>query len=89
MCDIHERITLATIMQKDVFDHNFWTKALMTMILAPRSVFYVKEPDSAIFYLWPWPFKVMIFANHILGHISVTNGQTWPNLAQSSLGKGI
>ena len=22
-------VTLATIMQKDVFDHNFWTKALM------------------------------------------------------------
>ena len=37
-----------------------------------------------------WPFKVMIFANHILGHISVTiMGKTWPNVAQSSLGKGI
>ena len=24
----YTNITLATIMQKDVFDHNFWTKAL-------------------------------------------------------------
>ena len=39
MCDIHERVTLATIMQKDVFDYNFWTKALMMMILASRSMF--------------------------------------------------
>ena len=30
----------------------------------------------------------MIFANHILGHISVTNGQNLAKLAQSSLGKG-
>ena len=25
-CDVRERITLSTIMQKEVFDHNFWTK---------------------------------------------------------------
>ena len=31
-CDVHERITLATIMQKDVFDNNVWTKALGTKI---------------------------------------------------------
>ena len=77
-------------MQKAVFDHNFWTKELMTMILASRSMFfYVKESDSAIFYLWPWPFKVMTFANHILGISQLLMGKTWPNLAQSSLGKSI
>ena len=27
-CDVHERIMLATIMQKEVFDNNVWTKAL-------------------------------------------------------------
>ena len=32
MFDIHERVMLATIMQNDIFDYNFWTKALMTMI---------------------------------------------------------
>ena len=52
MCDIHERVTLATIMQKDIFDHNFRTKALMTMILASRYVFYVKESDSAVFFIY-------------------------------------
>ena len=31
-CDVHERITLATIMQKDIFDNNVWTKALGTKI---------------------------------------------------------
>ena len=25
-CDVCERVTLATTMQKDVFDYNFWTK---------------------------------------------------------------
>ena len=39
MFDIHERVTLAAIMQKDVFDYNFLPKALMTMILASRSMF--------------------------------------------------
>ena len=63
MWDVHECVTLATIMQKDVFDHNFWTKALQVTILASRYVFKVKESDGAIcFDLWPWSFKVMTFA---------------------------
>ena len=32
-CGVHERFMQATIMQKDVFDHKFWTKALKMMIL--------------------------------------------------------
>ena len=43
MCNIHERVTLATIMEKDVFDHNFLTKALMTMILASKSMFFTSR----------------------------------------------
>ena len=39
MCDVRERVTLATIMQKDVFDHNFRTKALRMTILASRYMF--------------------------------------------------
>ena len=51
-------------------------------ILVSRSMFFkFQESDSAIFYLWNWPFKVMIFTNHILGHISVTNGQNLPKFS--------
>ena len=58
-------------MQKDVFDHNFQTKALRMMILVSKYVFEVKESDAVIcFNLWPWPLQ-----NHILGYISVINGQ--------------
>ena len=39
MCDIHECVTLATIMQKDIFDHNFLTKALKMTIGVSRSIF--------------------------------------------------
>ena len=35
----HLRITMSTIMQKDVFDHNFQTKALKMTILVFRSMF--------------------------------------------------
>ena len=37
MCDVHKCITLSTIMQKVLFDLNFWSK-----------VFEVKESDGAI-----------------------------------------
>ena len=39
MCNVRERVTLATIMQKDVFDYNFWTKALRMKILVSKSMF--------------------------------------------------
>ena len=39
MWDVCELVTLATIMQKDVLDHNFWAKALRMTILASRSMF--------------------------------------------------
>ena len=45
---MYANITLATVMQKDIFDHNFCTKALTMMIMASRSVFEVKESDGAI-----------------------------------------
>ena len=37
--DVHECVTLATILQKSVFDHIFWTKALRNAILVFRSMF--------------------------------------------------
>ena len=81
MCDMHERVTLATIMQKDVFDHNFWTKALMTMILASRSMFFRSVNLMVSFLLTydldllrSWPLQ-----NHILDHISGTIGQNLTN----------
>ena len=47
MSDICKRITLSTIMQKDVFDHNFLTKAPKMMILVSRSMFLmVKKHHS-------------------------------------------
>ena len=47
--DVRECITLAAIIQKDVFDHNFQSKALRMIILASRYMFFkVKESDGAI-----------------------------------------
>ena len=40
MCDVRERVLLATIMQKDVFYHNFSTNALRMTILTSRSMFW-------------------------------------------------
>ena len=37
--NVRECVTLATIMQKDIFDHNFRTKALRMTILASRYMF--------------------------------------------------
>ena len=45
-CSKH--VMLATIMQKDVFDHSFRTKALRMKILVARYIFDVKESDDAI-----------------------------------------
>ena len=79
--DVRERVTLATIMQKDVFDHNFRTKALRMTILVSRSMFlrsnnlklqFILPYDLDLLRLWPlW--------NHILGHIAITN---WQNMAK-------
>ena len=75
--NVHEHVTLATIMQKDVFDHNFWTKALRMTILVSRSMFsrsknlmvpFVLAYDLDLLRSWP-------LQNHILGHNSVINGQ--------------
>ena len=38
--DVRKHVTLATIMQKDVFDHNFRTKPLGMTILASRYMFW-------------------------------------------------
>ena len=56
-------------MQKDVFDHNFLTKALrITIFSIYIYVFEVKESDSGAiyFYLWPWPLQ-----SNILGYIII------------------
>ena len=75
--DVRKRVTLATIMQKDVFDHNFWTKALGMTILASRYMFLRSRNVMVPFVLTydldlsrSWPLQ-----NHIMGHISVINGQ--------------
>ena len=66
-------------MQKDVFDHNFWTKALKIMILVSRSMFFeVDESDSAI-YLDLDLLRSWSLWNNILGHISVINEQNDSN----------
>ena len=80
--DVRKCVTLAAIMQKDVFDHNFQSKALRMMILASRYMFsrsrnlmvpFVLTYDLDLSRSWPlW--------NHVLGHISVINGQ---NVAKS------
>ena len=44
MCDVHERVMLATIMQKDVFDHNFWTKALRMILVSIDLFFRSRNP---------------------------------------------
>ena len=54
MCDVRERVTLATIMKKDVFDHNFWTKALS--VTKPYSLqwFYRKRLVIKVYYTCTW-----------------------------------
>ena len=39
MFDVRKRATFATIKQKDLFDHNFPTKALRMTIFASRYMF--------------------------------------------------
>ena len=75
--DVRERVTLATIMQTDVFGHNFGTKPLGMTILAPRYMFLRSRNLMVLFVLTydldlsrSWPLR-----NHILGHISVINEQ--------------
>ena len=71
--------TFATIRQKDVFDHNFPNKALRMMILASRytlsrsrnlMVPFVLTYDLDLVRSWS-------LRNHVLGHISVINEQTF------------
>ena len=56
---------LTTILQKDVFGHNIWTKALRNAILVSRSMF--SRPGNPMMPLILtydhdlWPIKVMIF----------------------------
>ena len=79
-------------MQKDVFEHNFLNKALKMKISVLRSMFlrsrilmvpFILSNDLDLSRSWPlW--------NHILGHISVTNGQNMAKfLKQGGFGKGI
>ena len=79
MWGVRERVMLAIIVQKDVFDHNFWTKALRMMILASRCMFvrsrnlmvpFVLTYDLDLDLSRSWPEQ-----NNILAHISVTKGQ--------------
>ena len=62
MCDIHESATLATIMKKDIFDYNFCFKALMTMILASRSMFLRSRNPTVPFVL----SMILTFQGHDL-----------------------
>ena len=76
-CDVRERVTFATIKQKDLFDDNFPTKALRMTILATKYMFprsrnlivpFVLTYDLDLSRSWP-------LQNHVLGHISVIIGQ--------------
>ena len=67
MYDVREHVTLATIMQKDVFDHNFRTEELRMTILASRyMIFKVKESDGAIFFL----LMTLTFQGHDIWEIT-------------------
>ena len=91
MCDTHEHVMLANIVQNDVFDRNFWTKALMMMILATRSMFL----GQGIRWCHLFSPMTLTFQGHdlcrshfgpYLSYQSAKHGQI---LAQGSLGKGI
>ena len=75
--DVCKRVTLAAIIQKDVFDQSFQSKSLKMMILASRYMFSRSRNLMVPFVLTycldlsrSWPLW-----NHGLGHISVINGQ--------------
>ena len=80
--DVLQRVRLAIIIQKEVFDHDFRSKALRMMILASRYMFSRSRNLMVTFVftydldldldLWPWPWPLW---NHVWGHISVINGQ--------------
>ena len=69
---LNVRHTLATILQKVVFCHNFWTEALRKTILVSKSMLLRSRNLMMpfVFYLLPWPLWI-----NILGQISITNGQ--------------
>ena len=77
MCDVRERATLATIKQKDLFDHNFLTKALRMTILASRYMFSRSRNLIVLFALtYDLDFlRSSPLQNHVLGHISVIKVQ--------------
>ena len=65
--DVRERVTLATIMQKDVFDHNFRTKALRMTILASRYICF--QGQGIWWYHLFWPMT-LTFQGHDLCEIT-------------------
>ena len=50
---MHEHVTLATIMQKDVFDHNVLNKVLRMTILVSRSMF-LRSRNSMVPFILPY-----------------------------------
>ena len=53
MSDAYKRVTLSTIMQKDVFEHNFLTKALKMTILVSRSMF-LRSRNPMVPFIWTY-----------------------------------
>ena len=82
MSDVRERVMLATILQKDIFSHNFSTKALRLTILMFISMF-LRSRNPMMPFMLPYDFDLSRSSpmwNHILGHISginITNIITW------------
>ena len=75
MCDVHERVMLATILQKDVFDRNFWNKALTMTILVSWSMF-LKSRNQMVPFILPYNLDLSTsqpLQNHIFGCISSLN----------------
>ena len=75
MWGVRECVMLATIMQKDIFGHNFLTKEIRSTILMSISMFSMSRNPMVPFMLpidfnfsSSWPMQ-----NQILGHISITN----------------
>ena len=58
MCDVCKCAMLSTIMQKDIFDHNFRTKALKMTILVSRSMF-LRSSNLMLPFIFPYDLDLL------------------------------
>ena len=53
MSDVRKCVTLSTVMQKDIFEHNFLTKALKMTTLVSRSMF-LRSRNLMVPFIWTY-----------------------------------